>query len=203
MNKRILTEELGDIKYLFGYKSGKVISEQFHPDSIKKSPSRLVKDIETGKIVGTHKRGVGFHPSPDGEELGYEYHPTSIPYGTKFGGTEIGDFDYEDDDFGSSGYLDENFGELPDSTLLSLKRRAPALEELIQIEIDSNSSDDFKDEFEYADNIISWVADGFLELPENQKYLNDYDNIVDFLKSNYGDVIMSQYEENDEEDNWN
>ena len=97
MDKRILTEELGDIKYLFGYKSGKVISEQFHPDSIRRRPQRLVKDIETGRIVGTHRDGVGFHPSPYGEELGYEFHPTDIPYGTKMGGTEVGEFDYNDE----------------------------------------------------------------------------------------------------------
>jgi len=99
MDNRILTEELGDIKYLFGYKAGKVISEQFRPNSIKKHPERLVKDIDTNKIVGTYKRGVGFHPSPYGEELGYESHPKDIPYGTKMGGTEVGEFDYGDDNF--------------------------------------------------------------------------------------------------------
>lgn len=104
MDKRILTEELGDIKYLFGYKTGKVISEQFHPDSIRKRPERLVKDIETGKIVGTYQHGLGFHPSPDGEELGYESHSTRIPYGTRLAGSEVGEFDYEDDDFTS--YMD-------------------------------------------------------------------------------------------------
>ena len=98
MDKRILSEELNDMKYLFGYKSGKVISEQSRHKNTKRHPERLVKDIETGEIVGTHKRGVGFYPSPYGEELGYEYHPTDIPYGTKIGGTEV---DYDDNDFTS------------------------------------------------------------------------------------------------------
>jgi hypothetical protein len=110
MDKRILTEELGDIKYLFGYKAGNVISEQEQPeideyfygdveDLDKKHPERLVKDIDTNKIVGVYKRGVGFHPTPYGEELGYESHPKDIPYGTKMGGTEVGEFDYDDNDF--------------------------------------------------------------------------------------------------------
>jgi hypothetical protein len=101
MDKKILSEELNDMKYLFGYKSGKVISEQSRHKISKKHPERLVKDIKTGEIVGTYKRGVGFYPSPHGEELGYEYHPTSIPHDTKFGGDEVGEFDYDDNDFTS------------------------------------------------------------------------------------------------------
>jgi hypothetical protein len=93
MDKNILSEELSGMKYLFGYEPGKVISEQ------KSRPERLVKHRETGDVVGTYIRGVGFHPNMYGEEMGYEYHPTEIPHGTKFGGIEIDDFDYEDEDF--------------------------------------------------------------------------------------------------------
>lgn len=101
MEKKLINEDITNMKYLFGYKPGKVISEQIHPDMIKGKPERLVKDVETGKVVGTYKRGVGFYPSSYGEELGYEYQPTSIPHGTKLAGIEVGDFDYEDDDFSS------------------------------------------------------------------------------------------------------
>lgn len=79
----------------------------------------------------------------------------------------------------------------------SIKRRTPALEELISAEIDDNSSDDFKDEFEYASNIVGWVADAFLQLPENSQYEDEYDEIVDYLKNNYGEMIMSNYEEDE------
>ena len=201
MEKKLINEDITNMKYLFDYKPGKVISEQIHPDMFNRHPERLVRDIETGKLVGTHKKDSGFHPSPHGERLGYKHHPTSIPHGTRFGGMEIGDFDYdeEDDNFDFSSDLDENYGELPDSTSLSLKRRKPQLEELIKIEIENNSSDDFKDEFEYADNIINYVTDKFLELPENEKYSNDYWAIVDFLKENYGDMIMSEYVEDDDD----
>jgi hypothetical protein len=82
----------------------------------------------------------------------------------------------------------------------SIKRRIPALEDLIDFEINDNSSDDFKDEFEYADNIIGWVVDAFLRLPENSQYEDEYDEIVDYLKTHYGEMIMSHYEEGD--DDW-
>ena len=109
MDKKLINEDISNMKYLFGYKAGVVISEQDYDyttddyldtelDEIKR-PERIVKHSDTGKIVGTHKRGVGYHPSEHGEELGFEYHPTDIPYGTKFGGTEVGDFDYEEGDF--------------------------------------------------------------------------------------------------------
>jgi hypothetical protein len=111
MDKKLINEDIKNMKYLFGYKAGKVISEQEQPEideyfhgDVKdlgiKHPERLVRHSDTGKLVGTHKHGEGFHPSSHGEELGFEHHPTDIPHGTKFGGTEIGDFDYEDDDFG-------------------------------------------------------------------------------------------------------
>ena len=47
------------------------------------APERYVIDVETGKMVGTHKYGVGFVVNKIGERMGYESHPTSIPDGTK------------------------------------------------------------------------------------------------------------------------
>ena len=109
MDKKLINEDIQNIKYLFGYKPGRVISEQdidytteaYLDDEMgeERRPERLVKHIDTGKLVGTHKYGRGFRPNPHGEELGFEHHPSSIPNKTKFGGTEVGDFDYEDDDF--------------------------------------------------------------------------------------------------------
>jgi len=122
MDKKLINEDIKNMKYLFGYKAGRVISEQDYDyttegyldteldedlwdgeklnlNTEKERPERIVKHSDTGKIVGTHKHGVGFHPSEHGEELGFEHHPTDIPYGTKFKGTEVGDFDYEEGDF--------------------------------------------------------------------------------------------------------
>jgi hypothetical protein len=111
MNKKLINEDIQNIKYLFGYKPGRVISEQdfdYTTDDYlnitemdeegKRRPERLVKHIDTDKLVGTHKYGRGFTPNPHGEELGFEHHPSSIPNKTKFGGTEVGDFNYEDDE---------------------------------------------------------------------------------------------------------
>jgi hypothetical protein len=126
MNKKLINEDIQNIKYLFGYKPGRVISEQdidYTTDDYldmteideegKRRPERLVKHIDTGKLVGTHKYGRGFTPNSRGEELGFEYHPTSIPDGTKFGGIEVGDFDYEDDDFDfKMSRYDEDYDEL-------------------------------------------------------------------------------------------
>ena len=90
------------MKYLLGYKPGKVISEQDQSEideQGKRHPERQVRHKKTNKIVGTHKKGVGFIPTTQGEKLGFEFHPTDIPHGTILAGTEVGDFDYEDDDF--------------------------------------------------------------------------------------------------------
>ena len=109
MSNKLINEDIQNIKYLFGYKPGRVISEQdidYTTDAYldvkmdeERRPERLVKHIDTGKLVGTHKYGRGFRPNPHGEELGFEHHPSSIPNKTKFGGTEVGDFDYDDEDF--------------------------------------------------------------------------------------------------------
>lgn len=109
MDKKLINEDIANMRYLFGYKPGRVISEQdidyttedFSHDEMDEEgrPERLVRHSDTGKLVGSHKHGKGFHPNPHGEKLGFEHHPMDIPYGTKFAGTEIGDFDYEDDDF--------------------------------------------------------------------------------------------------------
>jgi len=127
MDKKLINEDISNMKYLFGYKPGRVISEQnidyttedFSQDESeldeegKRRPERLVKHIDTGKLVGTHKYGRGFTPNPHGEELGFEHHPSSIPNKTKFGGIEIDDFDYEDDDFDfKMSQYDEGYDEL-------------------------------------------------------------------------------------------
>jgi hypothetical protein len=110
MDKKLINEDIANMKYLFGYKPGRVISEQdidYTTDDYldttemdeegKRHPERLVRHSDTNKLIGTHKHKKGFHPNRHGEELGFEYHPTRIPHGTKFGGVEVGDFDYSDD----------------------------------------------------------------------------------------------------------
>ena len=59
------------------------------------APERLVKHMDSGKIVGTHKHGVGYTPNKHGIRLGHSSHPTSIPNFTKF----EDDYDFEDDTY--------------------------------------------------------------------------------------------------------
>ena len=66
------------------------------------APERYVIDVETGKMVGTHKYGVGFVVNKIGERMGYESHPTSIPNGTKME-RELG-MDRDDNDNQTSEY---------------------------------------------------------------------------------------------------
>lgn len=120
MSKKILNEEINGMKYLFGYKPGRVISEQDYDYTTddylniteleldeKRHPMRFVRDKKSNRIVGEFKKGDGFKPYKYGIELGFEPHPERIPPGTVFGPTQIGDFDYEDDDFSRDNPFDD------------------------------------------------------------------------------------------------
>jgi hypothetical protein len=210
MSKKLINEDIQNIKYLFGYKPGRVISEQdidYTTDDYldvemdeERRPERLVKHIDTGKLVGTHKYGRGFRPNPHGEELGFEHHPSSIPNKTKFGGTEVGDFDYEDDDFDfkMSPYDDEEINEDKDD--LFLRRRTSTIEKLIDKNIEEVNDEGgygFSDEYEFADNIISWVVQ---DLTTSDYSDHDYDKLTDLIKDEFGEYILSQYVEEDFDD---
>jgi hypothetical protein len=88
--------------------------------------------------------------------------------------------------------------EQSDDVVAFLRRRDSLIIDLIEKNIDSNTSDAFSDEFEYADNIISWVVDD-LNLPENI----DSDEVHDMIKDFYGEDIMQHFDpdmEGDDED---
>jgi hypothetical protein len=72
----------------------------------REAPERLVKHIDSGKIVGTHKYGVGYIPNEFGKSLGHSSHPTSIPDLTKI----------DDDD-------DDEMNDMISSRLSQPKRR--------------------------------------------------------------------------------
>ena len=192
MNKKLINEDIKNMKYLFGYKAGRVISEQdfdyttddYLDTEIDENgkPERLVKHKNTNKIVGSHKKGEGFRPSPHGEKLGFKHHPMDIPHGTKFGGTEVGDFDYEE--------MTENKDDL------FLRRRSSAIESLIDKYINEVEEEgtSFSDEYEFADNIISWVVS---DMTTSDYSNHDYDELTDLIKDNFGDYILSQYSESD------
>jgi hypothetical protein len=82
---------------------------------------------------------------------------------------------------------------------LFLRRRASTIEELIDKYINKVEEEEtmFSDEFEFASNIISWVVD---DLTNYNYEDNNYDELVDLIKDEYGDYILSQYVESDFDD---
>jgi hypothetical protein len=54
-----------------------------------------------------------------------------------------------------------------------------------------NNPSNFSDEFEYADNIISYVFDTLFKNADISE--KDEEKIKDFFKEEYGDVIFERY----------
>ena len=73
-----------------------------------------------------------------------------------------------------------------------LRRRLSTIESLIDKNIKEVEEEQtlFNDEFEFADNIISWVIQDLINQGDS---LNDYDELRDLVKDNFGDYILSQY----------
>jgi hypothetical protein len=128
MDKKILNEDIQNIKYLLGYKPGRVISEQ-------------------------------------------------------------------DIDYTTNEYVDMN----EDKDDVFLRRRLSTIEKLIEKYINEVEEEEtlFSDEFEFADNIISWVVQ---DLTTSDYSDHNYDELTDLVKDNFGDYILSQYVESDFDD---
>jgi hypothetical protein len=94
-------------------------------------------------------------------------------------------------------------GSQEDKLDMYLRRRAISIIELIDKYIDEVEQDGtlFDDEFEFADNIISWVVQD-MGVPDDI----DEGDIIDFIKDEHGEYILSRFNsENDEEeddDDW-
>jgi hypothetical protein len=72
---------------------------------------------------------------------------------------------------------------------------------IINKEMEENDPNDFRDEYEYADNIISWVVQD-LRLPDE---IDEWD-VINYLKDKYSDIIfdyhMSNSDDDDDEREW-
>jgi len=82
---------------------------------------------------------------------------------------------------------------------LFLKRRYSTIEELIEKYVNEVEEEEtlFSDEYEFADNIISWVVQ---DLTSSNYSDHNYDELTDLIKDNFGEYILSQYNEVDDED---
>ena len=82
-----------------------------------------------------------------------------------------------------------------------LKRRSALIDELIEKNIDEVEEDEtlFDDEFEFADNIINWVVQD-MKVPDDI----DENEVIDYVKDEYGEYIMSRFnsEDDDDDDDW-
>ena len=78
-----------------------------------------------------------------------------------------------------------------------LKRRSALIDELIEKNIDEVEEDEtlFDDEFEFATNIINWVV-------QDMKVSDDIDEneVIDYVKDEYGEYIMSRFNSEDDDD---
>jgi hypothetical protein len=128
MDKKLINEDIKNIKYLFGYKPGRVISEQ-------------------------------------------------------------------DINYTTNEYVDMN----EDKDDVFLRRRLSTIEKLIEKYINEVEEEEtlFSDEYEFADNIISWVVQ---DLTTSEYSDHDYDELTDLIKDNFGEYILSQYVESDFDD---
>jgi len=96
------------------------------------------------------------------------------------------------------GIVGEQSGD--DELDLFMKRRSSLIDELIDKNIDEVEEDEtlFDDEFEFADNIIIWVVRD-MKLPDDI----DVNEIIEYIKDEYGDYIMSRFEsDDDDDDDW-
>ena len=80
---------------------------------------------------------------------------------------------------------------------LYIRRRVSLIDELIEKNIDEVEQEGtlFNDEFEFADNIISWVVQG-MKVPDNI----DKDEVIDYMMDEYGGYIMSRFNSEDVEE---
>jgi hypothetical protein len=92
-------------------------------------------------------------------------------------------------------------GSQEDKLDMYLRRRSELIDELIEKNIDEVEEDGtlFNDEFEFADNIINWVVQD-MKVPDDI----DENEVIDFIKDEYGESIMSRFEsdEDDDEKEW-
>ena len=89
-----------------------------------------------------------------------------------------------------------------------IRRRLPIITQVFDETVDSpdNDPNDFSDEFEYADNIISYVITKLIRITNDKYFEINEENIIDYLKETYGEFLLEKYvsevDEDDEDDDY-
>jgi hypothetical protein len=91
--------------------------------------------------------------------------------------------------------------ESDDDIRIYMKRRHGGLLQSIQNQVAEETDPKvFGDEFEYADNILSWALDEFISQPGN-KWLGDrHDELLDYAKEEFGEELFEVYRDMDHEE---
>ena len=79
--------------------------------------------------------------------------------------------------------------------LLYLRRRLEKISEILGKMVDDPNSDplNFSDEFEYADNILSWTIQDLIREFNDGVIEEKEDEVMDYLKEIYGDHLFEIY----------
>lgn len=82
-----------------------------------------------------------------------------------------------------------------DNTPIEIRRRMPQISKSFDEMLDSpdNNPNDFSDEFEYADNMISLTVDDLVYNTDDSYYEDNEDDVTDFIKDVYGDFLFDRY----------
>jgi hypothetical protein len=87
-----------------------------------------------------------------------------------------------------------------------MRRRKDELINLIQFNVGENDPNNYSDEFEWADNIITWSVDELVEQPGNEWLSDRYSELMDYAKEEFAEELFEVYRDNvtddfdDEED---
>jgi hypothetical protein len=88
-----------------------------------------------------------------------------------------------------------------DDIRVYMKRRHGGLLQSIQKQVaEETNPENFGDEFEYADNILSWAIGDFIVQPGNEWLEDRYDEILDYAKEEFAEELFEVYRDMDHED---
>jgi hypothetical protein len=88
-----------------------------------------------------------------------------------------------------------------DDIRVYMKRRHGGLLQSIQKQVAEETDPSvFGDEFEYADNILSWALNDFVEEPGNEWLQDRSDELMDYAKEEFGEELFEVYRDMAHED---